>query len=84
MFSLLAWYYPLFWQTFQVTSCCPKKKDMFGLFKKDPVEKLAKEINLKLEKARDVQRSGDIKAYALLMGEIDEMQQRLDTLRSST
>ena len=55
---------------------------MFRLFKKDPLKKLEKEINLKLEKARDIQRSGDIKAYALLMGEIDDMQQKLDALRT--
>ena len=55
---------------------------MFSFLKKDPLKKLEKEINLKLEKARDIQRSGDIKAYALLMGEIDDMQQKLDALRT--
>ncbi|MCB0666073.1 MAG: Lacal_2735 family protein [Saprospiraceae bacterium] len=55
---------------------------MFSLFKKDPLKTLEKEIKVKLEKARDIQRSGDIKAYALAMGEIDELQKKLDQMRS--
>lgn len=56
---------------------------MFNFFKKDPAKELQKLINQKLEQARDVQRSGDIKAYALLMGEIDELQKKLEDLRIS-
>ncbi|MBK8506534.1 MAG: Lacal_2735 family protein [Saprospiraceae bacterium] len=55
---------------------------MFNFLKKDPTKDLQKVINRKLEQARDVQRSGDIKAYALLMGEIDELQKKLETYRS--
>ena len=55
---------------------------MFSLFKKDPLKTLEKEIKVKLEKARDIQRSGDIKAYAIAMGEIDELQKKLDQMRS--
>jgi hypothetical protein len=53
---------------------------MFNFLKKDPTKELQKVINRKLEQARDVQRSGDIKAYALLMGEIDELQKKLEAL----
>ena len=53
---------------------------MFNFLKKDPTKELQKVINRKLEQARDVQRSGDIKAYALLMGEIDELQKKLEGL----
>ena len=53
---------------------------MFNFFKKDPKKKLEKIIAEKLEKARDVQRSGDLKAYARLMGEIDELQKKLDAM----
>jgi hypothetical protein len=54
---------------------------MFSLLKKDPIKELQKTINRKLAQARDVQRSGDIKAYALLMGEIDELQKKLESIR---
>lgn len=54
---------------------------MFNFRKKDQAKELQKVINRKLEQARDVQRSGDIKAYALLMGEIDELQKKLETQR---
>lgn len=53
---------------------------MLSFLKKDPKKKLQKLITRKLEQARDIQRSGDIKAYALIMGEIDEMQKQLDAM----
>ena len=55
---------------------------MFSLFKSDPIKKLEKEINIALERARDIQRSGDIKGFAIKMGEIEEMQKKLENLRS--
>ena len=51
---------------------------MFKLFKRDPRQKLEKTIQRKLEEARDIQRSGDIKAYAELMKEIDELEKELE------
>lgn len=54
---------------------------MFGLFKKDPVKKLEKEYELKLEKARDIQRSGDIKAYSKAMAEAEELWSKIEELR---
>lgn len=53
---------------------------MLSFLKKDPKKKLQKLIARKLEQARDVQRSGDIKAYAVMMGEIDELQKQLDSM----
>ena len=50
---------------------------MFGIFKKDPNKRLEKEIAAKLAKARDVQRSGDLKAYARLMEEIANLESQL-------
>lgn len=55
---------------------------MFSLFKRDPVKTLEKEINTKLERARDIQRSGDIKGFARAMGEVDELQKKLEELRA--
>ena len=56
---------------------------MFGLFKKDPVKKLEKQYYAMLEKARDIQRSGDIKAYALIMAESEELWKQIEALKSS-
>ncbi len=53
---------------------------MFSFFKRDPKKKLEKEIVRKLEIARDIQRSGDIKAYALMIGEIDELEKQLNDM----
>lgn len=51
---------------------------MFGLFKKDPRKKLEKEIATQWEKARDIQRSGDLKAYAALVEKIENMEKQLE------
>lgn len=54
---------------------------MFGLFKKDPVKKLEKEYYATLEKARDIQRSGDIKAYSATMARSEEIWEKIEVLR---
>ncbi len=54
---------------------------MFGLFKKDPIKVLEKEYDAILLKARDTQRAGDIKGYAKLMAESEEIMDRIETLR---
>jgi len=46
---------------------------MFGLFKKDPTKKLEKEYKALLEKGRDIQRSGDLRHYAQIMEESEEI-----------
>ena len=59
-----------------------KLQPMFGLFKKDPIKKLEKEYDAILLKARDVQRSGDIKGYAKIMAESEEILKQIETLRA--
>jgi len=54
---------------------------MFGLFKKDPVKKMEKEYYTLLEKARDVQRSGDIKGYARIMAESEELWKKIEEFK---
>ncbi len=54
---------------------------MFGFFKKDPAAKLEKEYNALMEKARDVQRSGDLKAYAKMIAESEELWEKVEALR---
>lgn len=54
---------------------------MFGLFKKDPTRKLYKEYELLLEKARDVQRSGDLRKYADIMEKAEAILSEIDELK---
>ncbi|MFT4759702.1 MAG: hypothetical protein ACI9XO_003481 [Paraglaciecola sp.] len=54
---------------------------MFGLFKKDPVKKLQKEYGELMEKARDVQRSGDLRAYAEIIKESEEILGKIEKLK---
>ena len=55
---------------------------MFGIFKKDPARKLKKEYEAMLEKARDVQRSGDLKYYARIMEESEALWKKIEELRA--
>ena len=55
---------------------------MFGLFKKDPAKKLEKEYRVLLEKARDIQRSGDLRHYSRLMEEAAQMEKKLAELQN--
>ena len=56
---------------------------MFGLFKKDPVKKLEKEYEQLMSKARDVQRSGDLRAYAVMIEESESILAKIDELRNA-
>lgn len=57
---------------------------MFGLFKKkDPAAKLQKEYETMLEKARDIQRSGDLRAYARIMEESEELWKKIEAIRGN-
>ena len=56
---------------------------MFGLFKKDPTKKLEKEYERLMAKARDVQRSGDLKAYAILIEESETILTKIDELNNA-
>ncbi|MEZ5965459.1 MAG: DUF6435 family protein [Planctomycetota bacterium] len=51
---------------------------MFGLFGKNPVKKLEAAHRAKLEEARDTQRRGDIRGYAALMAEAEEIGKQLE------
>lgn len=56
---------------------------MFGLFKKDPIKKLEKEYQRLMERARDVQRSGDLKAYAVLIEESEAIMDKIEALNKA-
>jgi hypothetical protein len=56
---------------------------MFGIFKKkDPLEKLQKAYLKKMEEARNVLRSGDVKNNARLVAEAEEIAIEIEKLRS--
>ena len=54
---------------------------MFGLFKKDPVKVLQKEYEALLKKGMEVQRGGDIKGYAAIMTESEEVLKKITELK---
>ncbi|MEQ8705822.1 MAG: DUF6435 family protein [Phaeodactylibacter sp.] len=55
---------------------------MFGLFKKDPVKKLEKQYLKLMEEAMQIQRSGDIKAYAEKSAEAERVAQEIEDLKN--
>ena len=56
---------------------------MFGMFKSDPVKKLRKEYNAKLEAAMTAQRNGDIRTYSMLTQEADAIWKQLEPLEKA-
>ena len=55
---------------------------MFKLFKKDPIKQLEKEYLKLMEEAMNIQRSGDIKAYALKVAEAEAIQEKIEAMKS--
>jgi len=54
---------------------------MFGLFKKDPVKKLEKKYLKLMEEAMEIQRGGDIKAYAQKTAEAEKVAEEIEALK---
>ncbi|GAA0877179.1 hypothetical protein GCM10009119_01470 [Algoriphagus jejuensis] len=55
---------------------------MFSFFKKNPIHALENKRKKLLEEAMQVQRSGDLRLYAVKMEAINELETELETLRS--
>ena len=55
---------------------------MFSLFKSDPLKKLQKSYNAKLEQAMLAQRSGDIRTYSTLTAEAEKIRAEMDALET--
>lgn len=53
---------------------------MFSLFKRDPVKKLNKQYEAKLEQAMRAQRSGDIRSYAMITKEADDIAKQISKI----
>lgn len=56
---------------------------MFSIFKQNPVKKLNKRYEAKLEQAMHAQRNGDIKAYAMITAEAEKIALEIQALESS-
>jgi hypothetical protein len=54
---------------------------MFQLFKSDPLKKLSHKRAKLLEEAMHIQRSGDLKLYAIKMAAIDDLEKEMERLR---
>lgn len=56
---------------------------MFSYLKKDPVQQLENKRKKLLEEAMHVQRSGDLKLYAVKMEAIDKLEKEIEALRNT-
>lgn len=54
---------------------------MFQFLKRDPVKKLRKAYDAKLEQAMHAQRNGDIRGYAMLTAEAESIWQEIESLQ---
>lgn len=57
---------------------------MFGLFKRDPVKKLRKAYDQKLEQAMLAQRKGDMRLFADLTEESEKLWQQIEQLQKES
>lgn len=55
---------------------------MFSFFKSDPVKKLKNKRSSLLAEAVNVQRSGDLKAYARMMEQVDNIEKEIEVLKN--
>lgn len=56
---------------------------MFSFLRKNPVKKLEKQYLLLMEEARDLQRSGDLRAYAQKLDEAEALQDKIANLKAA-
>jgi hypothetical protein len=56
---------------------------MFSIFKTNPIKKLNKNLDNKLEQAMHAQRNGDIKRYSELTFEADQIEKQILEIEST-
>tara|TARA_Y100000034_G_C6772901_1_gene344897 strand:+ start:73 stop:252 length:180 start_codon:yes stop_codon:yes gene_type:complete len=56
---------------------------MFSFLKKDPLKKLNKAYYQKLEQAMHAQRNGDMRSYAALTAEAEELNKEINALKDA-
>lgn len=59
------------------------EKNMFSLFKKDPLKKLNQEYTQLLEQALAAQRKGDIRTYSDLTSKAELVADQIDRLKEA-
>jgi len=57
---------------------------MFSFFKSDPLKKLQRERAKKLEQAMHAQRNGDMRSYAAITSEAEQLQQEIQKLEQGS
>jgi hypothetical protein len=57
---------------------------MFSFVKKDPIQALENKRKKLLEEAMHIQRSGDLKLYAVKMEAIDKLEKEIENLRKKS
>lgn len=57
---------------------------MFGIFKRDPIAKLQKELDKKVEAAFQAQRNGNIRGYSLLTAEAEAIREDIEKARAAS
>jgi len=57
---------------------------MFSIFKTNPIKKLNKAYEAKLEQAMHAQRNGDIKSYSMITAEAELIANKIQELENST
>ncbi|MCA6379366.1 MAG: Lacal_2735 family protein [Cytophagales bacterium] len=57
---------------------------MFSFVKKDPIQALENKRKKLLEEAMHIQRSGDLKLYAVKMEAIDKLEKEIEDLRKKS
>ena len=57
---------------------------MFSFLKKDPIQTLENKRKKLLEESMHVQRSGDLKLYAVKMEAIDQLEKEIEDLRKKS
>ncbi|MBU2883492.1 Lacal_2735 family protein [Psychrosphaera sp. B3R10] len=56
---------------------------MFSIFKKDPIKKLNKTYETKLEQAMLAQRNGNIRAYSMITAEAEKIAEEIKILEDA-
>jgi uncharacterized lipoprotein len=56
---------------------------MFSIFKSNPSKKLHKEYKLKLEQGMHAQRNGDMKSFAMISAEAEDIWQKIEKLETN-
>ena len=57
---------------------------MFSLFKKNPLKKLNKLYDIKLEQAMNAQRNGDMRSYAMITAEAEKLNDKIKALEKTS